>query len=55
MQASDFKSDQYVRFCPGCGDHAICMALQKAMAQIGVPTHQVAVISGIGCSSRMPH
>ena len=55
MEASQFKSDQYVRFCPGCGDHAICMALQKAMAQIGIPTHQVAVISGIGCSSRMPH
>ena len=55
MEASQFKSDQYVKFCPGCGDHAICMALQKAMAQIGVPTHQVAVISGIGCSSRMPH
>ena len=55
MEASQFKSDQYVRFCPGCGDHAICMALQKAMAQIGIPTHQVAVVSGIGCSSRMPH
>jgi len=55
MEASEFKSDQYVRFCPGCGDHAICMALQKAMAQIGVPTHQTVVISGIGCSSRMPH
>ncbi|MBR1878816.1 MAG: 2-oxoacid:ferredoxin oxidoreductase subunit beta [Paludibacteraceae bacterium] len=55
MEASQFKSDQYVRFCPGCGDHAICMALQKAMAQTGIPTHQVAVISGIGCSSRMPH
>ena len=55
MEASQFKSDQYVRFCPGCGDHAICMALQKAMAQIGIPTHEVAVISGIGCSSRMPH
>jgi len=55
MEASEFKSDQYVRFCPGCGDHAICMALQKAMAQIGIPTHQTVVISGIGCSSRMPH
>lgn len=55
MEAKDFKSDQYVRFCPGCGDHAIAMALQKAMAEIGVPAHQVAVISGIGCSSRMPH
>ena len=55
MEASQFKSDQYVKFCPGCGDHAICMALQKAMAQVGVPTHQTVVISGIGCSSRMPH
>lgn len=55
MEAAEFKSDQYVRFCPGCGDHAIAAALQKAMAEIGVPPHQVAVISGIGCSSRMPH
>ena len=55
MNPQDYKSDQYVRFCPGCGDHAICMALQKAMAQIGIPPHQIAVISGIGCSSRMPH
>ena len=44
--------DDYVKFCPGCGDHAICMALQKAMAQVGIPTHQTVVISGIGCSSR---
>lgn len=55
MEPAQFKSDQYVRFCPGCGDHAICAALQKAMAQIGVPTHQTVVVSGIGCSSRMPH
>lgn len=55
MLPQDYKSDQYVRFCPGCGDHAICAALQKAMAQIGIPPHRIAVISGIGCSSRMPH
>lgn len=55
MTPNDFKSDQYVRFCPGCGDHAILAALQRAMAQIGIPTHQIVVISGIGCSSRMPH
>lgn len=55
MEASQFKSNQYVKFCPGCGDHAICMALQKAMAEVGVATHQTVVISGIGCSSRMPH
>jgi 2-oxoglutarate ferredoxin oxidoreductase subunit beta len=55
MEASQFKSNQYVKFCPGCGDHAICLALQRAMAKIGVPTHNTVVISGIGCSSRMPH
>ena len=55
MEASQYKSDQYVRFCPGCGDHAIAAALQKAMAEIGVEPHKIAVISGIGCSSRMPH
>lgn len=53
--AQDFKSDQYVRWCPGCGDHAIVNALQKAMAEVGVPPHKTAVISGIGCSSRLPY
>lgn len=52
---ADFKSDQYVRWCPGCGDHAIVNALQKAMAEVGVAPSQTAVISGIGCSSRMPY
>ncbi len=55
MTPQDFKSDQYVRFCPGCGDHAICAALQRAMAQVGVAPDKTVVISGIGCSSRMPH
>ncbi len=53
--AKDFKSDQYVRWCPGCGDHAVLNVLQKSMAEIGVPTHEIAVISGIGCSSRLPY
>lgn len=51
--AKDFKSDQYVRWCPGCGDHGVLMGIQKAMAELGVPPHQTAVISGIGCSSRL--
>lgn len=53
--AKDYKSDQYVRWCPGCGDHAIINSLQKAMAEIGIPPYQMAVISGIGCSSRLPY
>ena len=52
---ADFKSDQAVRWCPGCGDHAILNTLHKAMAEIGVPSYRTAVISGIGCSSRLPY
>lgn len=54
-QDSDFKSDQYVRWCPGCGDHAILNVLHKAMAELGVAPEKTAVISGIGCSSRLPY
>ena len=54
-QASDFKSAQYVRWCPGCGDHAILNVLHKAMAELGVAPEKTAVISGIGCSSRLPY
>ena len=53
--AADYKSDQYVRWCPGCGDHAILATLHKAMAEVGVAPHNTAVISGIGCSSRLPY
>ena len=52
---ADFKSDQYVRWCPGCGDHAILNVLHKAMAEVGVAPCDTAVISGIGCSSRLPY
>ena len=52
--ASDFKKGQ-PRWCPGCGDHFFLASLHKAMAEIGVAPHNNAVISGIGCSSRLPH
>jgi 2-oxoglutarate ferredoxin oxidoreductase subunit beta len=51
----DYKSDQYVRWCPGCGDYATLNSLHKALAEINIPPHQMAVISGIGCSSRLPY
>ena len=54
-QAKDFKNDQTVRWCPGCGDHAILNVLHKAMAELGIPPYETAVISGIGCSSRLPY
>jgi 2-oxoglutarate ferredoxin oxidoreductase subunit beta len=55
FQATDFKSSQLVRWCPGCGDFGVLNSLYKAMAQLGVAPHNTAVISGIGCSSRLPY
>lgn len=52
--AKDYKTGQ-PRWCPGCGDHAFLSALHKAMAELGVAPHKMAVISGIGCSSRLPY
>ena len=51
---SDYKKGQ-PRWCPGCGDHFFLASLHKAMAEIGVPPYETAVISGIGCSSRLPY
>jgi len=51
----DFKSDQEVRWCAGCGDTAILSAVHKAMAELGHKKEDYAVISGIGCSSRFPY
>lgn len=52
---ADFKNEQAARWCPGCGDHAILNTLHKAMAEVGVAPKDTAVISGIGCSSRLPY
>jgi 2-oxoglutarate ferredoxin oxidoreductase subunit beta len=53
--AKDFKSDQEVRWCPGCGDYAILAAFQAFLPELEVPRENVVVISGIGCSSRLPY
>ena len=52
--ANDYKKGQ-PRWCPGCGDHFFLASLHKAMAEIGVAPKDIAVISGIGCSSRLPY
>lgn len=55
----DFKSDQQVRWCPGCGDHAVLTSLQRSLAAVanasGVSKEKFVVVSGIGCSSRLPY
>lgn len=51
----DFKSDQQIRWCQGCGDIPIINAVQKAMAKLDHKKEDYAIISGIGCSSRLPY
>lgn len=54
-----FKSDQEVRWCPGCGDHAVLAALQRALPKVSqalaYQKERYVVVSGIGCSSRLPY
>ncbi|HET9894653.1 MAG TPA: 2-oxoacid:ferredoxin oxidoreductase subunit beta [Streptosporangiaceae bacterium] len=51
----DFKSDQEVRWCPGCGDYAILAAFQSFLPELNVARENLVIISGIGCSSRLPY
>jgi 2-oxoglutarate ferredoxin oxidoreductase subunit beta len=55
QSAKDFKSDQEVRWCPGCGDYAILAAVQGFMPELGVKRENIVFVSGIGCSSRFPY
>jgi 2-oxoglutarate/2-oxoacid ferredoxin oxidoreductase subunit beta len=55
LTTKDFKSDQEVRWCPGCGDYAILAAFQSFLPELEVPRENLAIISGIGCSSRLPY
>ena len=51
----DFVSDQMVKWCPGCGDHAILSSFQKVLPELGYAKEDIVVVSGIGCSSRFPY
>ncbi|MGI5349490.1 2-oxoacid:ferredoxin oxidoreductase subunit beta [Streptomyces sp. CA-250714] len=51
----DFKSDQEVRWCPGCGDYAVLAAVQGFMPELGLAKENIVFVSGIGCSSRFPY
>jgi 2-oxoglutarate ferredoxin oxidoreductase subunit beta len=55
LSMKDFKSDQEVRWCPGCGDYAILAALQGFMPELGIARENIVFISGIGCAARFPY
>lgn len=55
VTAKDFKTDVHIDWCPGCGDFGITASLQQALAELKFAPWRVAVVSGVGCSSKTPH
>ncbi|MFW5708240.1 MAG: 2-oxoacid:ferredoxin oxidoreductase subunit beta [Bacteroidota bacterium] len=55
LSKEDFASDQMVKWCPGCGGHAILAAVESVFPQTGYKKENFTVVSGIGCSSRFPY
>jgi len=55
LSKKDFESDQMVKWCPGCGDHAILRSVENVFPELGIPKEDFVVVSGIGCSSRFPY
>ena len=55
LTAKEFKSDQEVRWCPGCGDYAILAAVQSFMPELGLEREKIVFVSGIGCAARFPY
>ena len=55
LTAKDFRTDQEVRWCPGCGDYAILAALQSFMPELGIAREDTVFVSGIGCAARFPY
>jgi 2-oxoglutarate ferredoxin oxidoreductase subunit beta len=49
------KSDTKPTWCPGCGDYGVVAAVEMAVKKLGLPSHEVVIVSGIGCSSNLPH
>jgi len=55
LKITDFKTDVFADWCPGCGDFGIMTAMQMALAEMGLEPHQIVLVSGIGCSGKIPH
>ncbi|MDD3876706.1 MAG: 2-oxoacid:ferredoxin oxidoreductase subunit beta [Bacteroidales bacterium] len=55
LSKQDFVSDQMVKWCPGCGAHAILASVAKVFPEIGYKKENFCFVSGIGCSSRFPY
>jgi len=55
QSARDYRTDQEIRWCPGCGDYAVLSAVQAFLPELGLRRENIVCVSGIGCSSRFPY
>lgn len=55
LTSKDFKPDQDVRWCAGCGDYSVLAHIQRVLPTLGIAKEKIAFVSGIGCSSRFPY
>ncbi len=55
LSKQDFKVPNPVKWCAGCGGHAVLNAVQSALPETGVKKENIVFVSGIGCSSRFPY
>jgi 2-oxoglutarate ferredoxin oxidoreductase subunit beta len=52
---ADFKGGERPTWCPGCGNHGILNAIQMALAERDIAPHEVLIVTGVGCGSKLPH
>lgn len=55
MDAKDFKTNDEIAWCPGCGNFGILNSLRKACAAMGKKPSEMLLVSGIGQAAKQPH
>ena len=51
----DFEGKERPTWCPGCGNHAILNGIKMALVEQNIAPHEILIVTGIGCGSKLPH
>ena len=55
LKGAQLKSDVHSEWCPGCGDFGITNSIQQAIAGLSLKPWETFIVSGVGCSGKVPH
>ena len=55
VKRNDFDVETMPTWCRGCGNHAILNGIKMALAERDLAPHQVLLVTGVGCGSKLPH